>query len=513
MSFTSALYGLFLLSVGILYWASRGGFQTHSYTRQTRWVILAIASLIFYASWQPQYIPLLLVMTWINYTLAKVLVPHSAYSNHADNWQLSNQEWQFAQADWNQRRSLILIAGIILNVVLLFGFKYIPFVLGTIAETFQLPEVQTYANWVDDNVVAPLGLSFFCFEAIAYLVDVYRGAPCAQSFLKFSAYKLFFPKLISGPITLYHQIANPLKDPPFPTIELFTEGLWLIALGATKKALIADRLAIVVDLSFTHLTRAGSWDIWLATLAYGLQLYLDFSGYVDIVRGSALLLGLQLPENFQDPYFTTSIADFWRRWHITLGNWLRNYLYFPLGGSRLGLIRTCINLLLVMIIAGIWHGAAWGFIVWGAYHGLALVVHRWIDHWSKQHQKLQAFWQSLPGTLLAWAITQLMVFTAWIFFRLPNLKDSSLAIAHLFAQPSDPQFTQKIYLDTLGIDRLQFGLVLGALTLTMTILFLFHNQMKLNLNWPIKLVLIPISLYLVWLLAPQGALPYIYFDF
>jgi alginate O-acetyltransferase complex protein AlgI len=289
--------------------------------------------------------------------------------------------------------------------------------------------------------------------------------------------------------------------------------LWLIALGATKKALVADRLAVIVDLSFTHLVRAGSWDLWLATLAYGLQLYLDFSGYVDIVRGSAILLGLTLPENFEDPYFTTSIADFWRRWHMTLGNWLRNYLYFPLGGSRLGLFRTCFNLLMVMLIAGIWHGAAWGFIVWGVYHGLALVVHRLIDSISKTSYALKSFWKSLPGTVLAWLMTQLMVFTAWIFFRLPNLKDSWFAISHLWGKEADPQFTQKIYLDTLGIDRLQFTWILFALVGVMTLLFLLQRRLNLQLNWPIKLVLIPVSLYLVWLLAPQGALPYIYFDF
>jgi len=505
MSFTSLLYGVFLFSVCILYWSSR--------SRQTRFLLLAIASLLFYASWQPEYIPLLLAMTWVNYSLGNVLVPDTVQGSHAQDWQLSNQEWQFAQTGWNQRRFFILVAGIILNVFLLFGFKYIPFVLGSVGQIWQLPTATASADWVSNNVIAPLGLSFFCFEAIAYLVDVYRGAPAAKSFTKFAAYKLFFPKLISGPITLYHQLTTQLRTPQFPTIEMFTEGLWLIALGATKKALIADRLGMIVDLSFTHLVRAGSWDLWLATLAYGLQLYLDFSGYVDIVRGSAILLGLNLPENFEDPYFTTSIADFWRRWHMTLGNWLRNYLYFPLGGSRLGLFRTCFNLLMVMFIAGIWHGAAWGFIVWGVYHGLALVVHRLIDGWSKHSSVLTAFWQSLPGTLLGWGTTQMMVFTAWIFFRLPNLKDSWFAISNLFGKQADPQFTQKIYLDTLGIDRLQFTWVLCALVGVMTLLFLLQRRLKLQLNWPIKLVLIPVSLYLVWLLAPQGALPYIYFDF
>ncbi|MFM8006812.1 MAG: MBOAT family O-acyltransferase, partial [Dolichospermum sp.] len=194
---------------------------------------------------------------------------------------------------------------------------------------------------------------------------VYRGHPPAAKFIEFATYKLFFAKLISGPITRYHHLQFQFNTLQFPTIDKTAEGLWLIARGAVKKGIFADNLGIFVDLCFGNLQRAGSTDLWLATFAYGLQLYLDFNGYVDIARGSALLFGLVLPENFNFPYFSTSIADFWRRWHITLGDWLRNYLYFPLGGSRRGLIRTCGNLLIVMLLAGIWHGSAWGFIVWG----------------------------------------------------------------------------------------------------------------------------------------------------
>ena len=171
-----------------------------------------------------------------------------------------------------------------------------------------------------------MGLSFFCFELIAYLVDVYRGAPAATSLLEFTAYKLFFAKLISGPITRYHHLNNQFKNLKFPLPEQMADGLWLLGRGAIKKGIFADNLGILVDLSFSNLQRAGSGDLWLATLAYGLQLYLDFSGYVDLARGTALLLGLSLPINFDAPYFTPSIAEFWRRWHMTLGDWLRNYL-------------------------------------------------------------------------------------------------------------------------------------------------------------------------------------------
>jgi alginate O-acetyltransferase complex protein AlgI len=198
---------------------------------------------------------------------------------------------------------------------------------------------------------------------------------------------------------------------------------------------------------------------------------------------------------------------------MTLGDWLRNYLYFPLGGSRQGLQRTCLNLVIVMLIAGIWHGAAWGFVVWGGLHGIALAVHRLADAASKRSPQLQGWWQSLPGTVFAWGMTQLMVFTTWIFFRLPNLQESSLVVQRLFGHPADIQFVQKVYVETLQIDRLSIALLLGLLTGGMALLYLIQKGLKLQLNWAVKILLVPLCLFAAWLLAPNEAPPYIYFDF
>jgi alginate O-acetyltransferase complex protein AlgI len=363
------------------------------------------------------------------------------------------------------------------------------------------------------NLIVPLGLSFFCFECIAYLVDVYRGAPATHQFLKFSAYKLFFAKLLSGPITRYQAMAPQLQAQSPPTVDRVADGLWLIACGAIKKGLLADNLGILVDLSFQNLQRAGSGDLWLATFAYGFQLYLDFSGYVDMARGTAVLLGFNLPPNFDFPYLTTNISEFWRRWHMTLGDWLRNYLYFPLGGSRQGVWRTCLNLMIVMAIAGLWHGAAWGFVVWGILHGVALVAHRLTDLISKQSKRLSRFWNSLWGVLTAWFLTQFMVFFTWIFFRLPNLKDSWYVVQHLWGKSADPQFAQKVYVETIGLDPLQIALLLCLMLGVMVVFYTFKHVLKLQLSWTFKLMLVPACLFAVWLLAPQGALPYIYFDF
>jgi alginate O-acetyltransferase complex protein AlgI len=496
MTFLSIIYGIFLLSVLGLYWSVEG--------RSLKlWVIL-IASLAFYGSLQIQYIPLLLVMVLITFRIGIAL-------SHPVDWR--REDWEFAQQDWNRHRLKLLWVGIILNLCLLAGFKYIPFLLDTFGLTFNVPAATDGANWVATHLIAPLGISFFCFECIAYLVDVYRGAPATYDLLKFTAYKLFFPKLISGPITRFHPFITQLQTPTFPNSNQITEGLWLIACGAVKKLLLADHLATLVNLTFSNLERAGSGDLWLAIFAYGLQLYLDFSGYVDVARGSAILLGIDLPQNFNFPYLCTNIADFWRRWHMTLGDWLRNYLYFPLGGSRQGLARTCLNLLIVMLLAGIWHGAAWGFIVWGGLHGLFLVVHRLSDRLSKQVDALKTFWESIPGKIMAWGITQFAVFFSWIFFRLPNLQESGWVIQHLFGHPADIQFAQKVYIETLQMGPWQIAGLLWSLVAVMFLVYLLHQGLKVQLNWSVKILLVPLCLFAAWLLAPNESPPYIYFDF
>ncbi|MDF5734390.1 MULTISPECIES: MBOAT family O-acyltransferase [unclassified Nostoc] len=499
MNFISIFYGLFLLSVLGIYWSL--------VQEKLRLWTLLIASLVFYASLQIQYIPLLLALTFINFRVGLEIGNNTSPGKHSRDWQISNEEWQFAQTDWNLRRVKLLWLGITLNVLLLLGFKYFTPLFKFV---FHL---ETNSPDSSFKLIAPLGISFFTFECIAYLIDVYRGAPATEQFLKFATYKLFFAKLISGPITRYHNLANQFNTLDFPSSDRVAEALWLIARGAVKKGILADHLGIFVDLCFGNLQRAGSTDLWLATFAYGLQLYLDFNGYVDIARGSALLFGLVLPENFDFPYFSTNIAQFWRRWHITLGDWLRNYIYFPLGGSRRGLVRTCWNLLIIMLIAGIWHGAALGYVVWGIFHGLALVVHRLTDAISDRFENLEEFWENPLGIFVAWLLTQLMVFTSWIWFRLPNLQDSSLVIRHLWGYPADPQFAEKVYVEALNMSQYQLTWVLLAIAALMAVVYAFNRILKLELNWPLKLVFVPLCFYAVWLLAPEGSLPYIYFDF
>lgn len=492
MTLPSILYGFFLAGVVLIYWLMP--------SKQAKAWVMLMSSLYFYASLQQfHYVPLMLVLVGINFAIGKAL-------GTPLDWRIPNEAWQYAQADWKKRRTWLLGLGIFLNASLLLGFKYFSPLLATL-------NLNETAGGPVESWLMPLGLSFFAFECIAYLVDVYRGSPASEHLWEFAAYKMFFPKLISGPITRFHGFTAQMKGQTLPPLSQASEGLWLIASGAVKKLLIADHIGLLVNASASSLPRAGSGDIWLLAFAYGLQLYLDFSGYVDLARGSALLLGFNLPQNFNFPYFATSIADFWRRWHITLGDWLRNYLYFPLGGSRRGLARTCINLMIVMLIAGVWHGDRWGFIVWGAIHGLALIVHRLSESLSERSKPLAAFWTSVPGIFFAWTVTQLTVFFSWIFFRLPNLTDAGLAMRHLFAHSADVQFAQKVYYESFGLDRPQITLLLVGVVGAMGVAYAVQRGLKLQLSWPIKVLLLPVCFYLAWVLAPSEASSYIYFDF
>lgn len=497
MQFISLNYLLFLGGAVLLHTlVQRWGHRWRS-------LVLAAISIFFYlllpnGALQWQYLPLLVLLTGINYGIGlAIALPQQGPPPLAQEWHRPGRVW--------------MALGIALNVLLLLGFKYIPFFLDTFAGIW--PGLAAIGEAWRDRLLPPLGISFFTFECIAYLVDTYRGAPACTQPIAFLSYKFFFPKLISGPITRFHSFQQQQETSALPDRAQIIEALWLIATGAVKKALLADHLGILVDLCVGNLERAGSGDLWLVVVAYGLQLYLDFSGYVDMARGSAKLLGFHLPENFDFPYFSSNLADFWRRWHMTLGDWLRNYLYFPLGGSRRGLGRTCLNLMIVMVIAGLWHGAAWGFVIWGLLHGFGLVLHRLCHALGERWLWWAKLWRSLPGIVAAWAITQGGVFLAWIPFRINDWQQLQWIAQNFFNHPADVQFGVKVYGEALQMGRIYIVVLLALIWLGMAIACVVQRQWRLHLHWPVKVALIPLLLYGVGLFAPQGGLPYIYFDF
>ena len=354
------------------------------------WLILA--SLCFYGWWDPFFVLLLILSVTFNFVIGCALQ--------------STCPKQF--------RGLLLGFGIVVDLAALGWFKYSFFILENLSalsgSSFSLPEI-----------ILPLGISFFTFQQIAYLVDCRRGKAKETNFLNYFLFVTFFPQLIAGPI-VHHKEMMPQfmacsSERVFsPNIAI---GLTIFAIGLFKKVVIADGLAEFVNPVFDRAAAGGSIDLvsaWGAALSYTFQLYFDFSAYSDMAIGIARMFGIRLPINFFSPYKSTSITDFWRRWHMTLSRFLRDYLYFPLGGNRLGYCRRYVNLMTVMVIGGLWHGAGWTFVFWGALHGLYLSInHAWSA--AIQYFGLEKAQNSDAYKCIAWVVTFLSIVVGWVFFR------------------------------------------------------------------------------------------------
>jgi len=343
---------------------------------------LTLASLVFYGWWDWRYLPLVLGSIGVNFAIALAL----------------------------QRRPSrpLLTAGIALNLGLLGVFKYADFFLANAARlSGGAPQML--------HIVLPLGISFFTFTQIAYLVDVHRRRAQEPVFGNYALFVTFFPHLLAGPI-LHHSEMMPQfaeRSNKRPQAANLASGLFLLAIGLVKKVLIADTFAPIADAGFGAAGTLSAPAAWIAVLAYTMQIYFDFSGYTDMALGAARMFNIRMPLNFDSPYRSIDIREFWHRWHITLSRFLREYLYIPLGGNRRGEARTATNLLATFVLGGLWHGAAWSFVVWGALHGVALVVCRL---WARRGVPL-------PRPV-AWAVTFLFVSIAWTFFRAASLDDA-----------------------------------------------------------------------------------------
>jgi alginate O-acetyltransferase complex protein AlgI len=345
--------------------------------RSARQAVVVFASLAFYGWWDIRFVPLLAGLTVAN--------------------------WLIAQWFGVRRARWIPVLGVVLNLAMLGLFKYTDFFRGTVY--YLLGE--NYHPW---QPILPLGISFFVFQKISYLIDLRRGDRHIYGFLDFCMFVTFFPQLIAGPLVRHNEIIHQFAlDPRRPEMwENLSRGFVLFVIGAAKKVALADTLAMVADPLFARAatTSLSAAEAWAATGAYTLQIYFDFSGYSDMAIGLALMFGLRLPMNFNAPYRAVSIRDFWRRWHMTLSRFLRDYLYIPLGGNRCGAVRQAVNVVATMLLGGLWHGANWTFVAWGGLHGLALAVnHVW-----------QGRGFSLPRAA-AWALTVLFVMATWVLFR------------------------------------------------------------------------------------------------
>ena len=357
---------------------------------------LVFTSLFFYSWWNIAYLPIILSSMLFNYVIGNSL----------------NENFKKVQIN----KKTLLGLGVVANLSLLGYFKYTDFLLENFNLAFDVSVPLLH-------LALPLAISFFTFQQIAYLVDSYRGETAEYDFLNYALFVTFFPQLIAGPI-VHHAEMMPQFASRWNLVKNYKNiamGLFIFSIGLFKKVVIADTFAVYATVGFDTATTLSLFQAWATSLSYTFQLYFDFSGYTDMAIGAALLFNIKLPINFNSPYKALDIQDFWRRWHITLSRFLRDYIYIPLGGNRKGTFRTYNNLLATFILGGIWHGAGWTFVFWGFLHGMALVVHR--------------LWKQLGFNMpkvLAWFITFNFINVAWVFFRAKEWEDALKVLSGMF---------------------------------------------------------------------------------
>ena len=401
MLFNSEIYFWFFLSVFALYWML-------PWTRARTYLLLA-ASFYFYFSWSQLLAFVVCASAMVDYGLARGM----------------------EAAKTPRRKRLLLLVSIVGNLGLLCYFKYANFFLDSLYQALATAGLSAPRPLLD--VLLPIGISFYTFEAINYTVEVYQGRARAERDLaKFLLFILFFPHLVAGPIVRARDFLPQIRRHKRWSWWRMEIGARYFLMGLFKKLAIADRMALFVDPVFAEPEQFGTYAVWLAVLAYGLQIYCDFSGYSDMALGSAHLLGFHLTKNFDMPYLAANLAEFWRRWHISLSTWLRDYLFIPLGGSRGRPWITYRNLLVTMALGGLWHGANWTFVVWGILHGLLLIGHRWFQLACADRPRVTKLLATYPGLWLRVGLTMLTVLLLWVFFRAPTFGVATEVLTRLF---------------------------------------------------------------------------------
>ena len=383
MVFSSFIFLIYFLPITVL------GYYLMPGKGKNLWLLLA--SLIFYAWGEPKYIILMLVSILINYGLGLLI--------EAGNSQTGRKAW--------------MIFSVIYNLGILVWFKYLHFFADTVDSVFGLTLVEQHPFL--ETITMPIGISFFTFQILSYVIDVYRKDVKAQrNPLKLALYISLFPQLIAGPIVRYIDVAEQIEHRTI-TFDKAYRGTVRFMRGFIKKVLLSNTLAQVATMAFDDKLAVGSMSMaWIGIICYSLQIYFDFSGYSDMAIGLGKIFGFDFLENFNYPYISGSVREFWRRWHISLSSWFRDYLYIPLGGSRKGAWRTYRNLFIVFFVTGLWHGASYNFILWGLFHGVFLVLERW---------KLGAFLERIPQ-VFRHIYTLLIVMIAWVFFRAETLPEA-----------------------------------------------------------------------------------------
>ncbi|MEO0471348.1 MAG: MBOAT family O-acyltransferase [Bacteroidota bacterium] len=444
--------------------------------------LLLIASYIFYMWWNPVFILLIIFSTFIDYFLGKRLY----------------------EEDRPTKKRFYLILSLCSNLGLLAFFKYYGFFEQNLMALMQL--FGHTPGWTSLHVILPVGISFYTFQTMSYTIDIYRGElKPTDSMLDFAVFVSFFPQLVAGPIVRASDFLPQLRHNP--PIRFKQESVLLVLKGLGKKVLIADNLGVLTEGVFSNPEVYPSPIIWLATICFSIQIYCDFSGYTDIAIGIADILGYHFPQNFNRPYFAASPSDFWRRWHISLSTWLRDYLYISLGGNRKGKFFTYRNLFLTMALGGLWHGNSWNYVIWGVLHGLILILYRLFD----LDKKIARLPNGIPR-LLSVLIMQYIVLLTWIAFRVKDFDKMLISIQKYI------WFDFNFAFQNIGLGKLNFFstiLILLAFWAVHTFSFVKGGLEKQWANLPLApfALVIFLSSLLMYLFWPLDETPFIYFQF
>lgn len=472
--------------------------------RKIRKIWLLIASYYFYMSWNARYVVLIGVSTAITYFCGLLM-------------------GKFCRETLKKR--IIIALCIVTNLGILAFFKYSNFAIESLNSLLSILHITTIEKRFD--LLLPVGISFYTFQALGYIIDVYRGDVEAETdFFRYALFVSFFPQLVAGPIERSKNLLLWMQD--IENVKLWNgkrvaSGAILMVWGLFMKMVISDRISLLVDTVFNNYRMYGSTELLLAAIGFSIQIYCDFGGYSTIAIGAGKIMGCELMENFNAPYFAKNIRDFWGRWHISLSTWFRDYLYIPLGGNRKGRVRKAANLMIVFLVSGLWHGANWSFVAWGGIHGFYQVMADLLsDKKSKIIEKLAIKTDCLSWKLLQTGITYALVVFAWIFFRSNTIVDAMRFVKRLFIRPTPwLLFNGEIY--DLGLDRVQANILLFAIFLLVLVdlvrylkkqtLDVFLMEQNVWFEWLVIIFLI-IMIFIYGEYGPKfDAKQFIYFQF
>lgn len=449
--------------------------------QRTRWVWLLAASYYFYMSWNPRYALLIAFSTMITYASGLLM----AWEEKCNRPHKVN------------RKKIWVALSFLINIAILTFFKYFDFLINSLNGIMQILGMRILNPGFD--ILLPVGISFYTFQALSYTVDVYRNEiPVEKNLARYALFVSFFPQLVAGPIERSANLLRQINEPHAFSFENLRHGLVHMLWGYFQKMVVADRIAIVVATVYDHPEAYAGFPIIVATMLFAFQIYCDFSGYSEIAKGAAQIMGFDLMTNFRSPYFATSIQGFWRRWHVSLSTWFRDYVYIPLGGNRGSKAFKYRNLMITFLVSGLWHGASWNFVFWGGLHGFYQIVGDWLKPYKIRvyqyfHIKDTALSFRLGKVLMTFALTCF----AWIFFRAAGLHAAVHMIRGIFAT-FNPQVLVDGSLYTLGLPQSDFILAVLAIIVILIVdysrqkvsLISFLDRQNLPLRWIVYLGLL-----------------------